>query len=137
MNAFKQLVMEVKYSSSTELRPDGERILDAPLVHIDLKDFTKQLMDEEAWKKRDRNAMTVFKTEGMRIVLIAMHEDAVMAKHKAEGIISVHVLKGKINFISDERSVELEEGMIVTLHKGMPHSVAAIKESVFLLTIAD
>jgi len=128
--------MDVKFNDSTELRPDGERILDAPLVHINIKEFTKQLLEEEAWKKRDRNAMTVYKTDGMRIVLIALHEDAVMARHKAEGIISVQVLKGKMNFITDERTVELEEGMMVTLHKGKPHSVAALKETVFLLTIA-
>lgn len=128
--------MDVKYNASTELRPEGERILDAPQVQINLKEFTKQLMDEQAWEKSDRNAMTVYKTDGMRIVLVALHEDAVMTKHKAEGIVSVHVLEGKINFITDEGSIELEEGMIVTIHKGMPHSVAAIKKSVFLLTIA-
>lgn len=128
--------MEVKYNDSTELRPEGERILDAPLVQINLKEFTKQLMNEQAWEKSDRNAMTVYKTDGMRIVLVALHEDAVMTKHKAEGIVSVHVLEGKINFITEERSIELEEGMMVTIHKGMPHSLAAIKKSVFLLTIA-
>lgn len=128
--------MDVKYNASTELRPEGERILDAPQVQINLKEFTKQLMDEQTWEKSDRNAMTVYKTDGMRIVLVALHEDAVMTKHKAEGIVSVHVLEGKINFITDERSVEMEPGMMVTLHKGKHHSVAAIKKSVFLLTIA-
>jgi quercetin dioxygenase-like cupin family protein len=128
--------MEVKYNESTELRPEGGRLLDATLVSIDITDFIKQIKSEPAWDKSDRNAMTVYKTDGMSIVLVALHEDAVMARHKADGIISVQVLEGKINFITDGQSVELEKGQMIALHKGEPHSVAAIKESVFLLTLA-
>lgn len=128
--------MEVKYNESTELRPEGGRLLDATLVSIDIPDFINQIKSEPAWEKNDRNAMTVYKTDGMSIVLVALHEDAVMARHTADGIISVQVLEGKINFITDGQSVELEKGQMIALHKGEPHSVAAIKESVFLLTLA-
>jgi quercetin dioxygenase-like cupin family protein len=128
--------MEVKYNESTELRPEGGRLLDATLVSIDIPDFINQIKSEPAWEKNDRNAMTVYKTDGMSIVLVALHDDAVMARHTADGIISVQVLEGKINFITDGQSVELEKGQMIALHKGEPHSVAAIKESVFLLTLA-
>ena len=128
--------MQPKYNSSTELRPEGERILDASLVSIDLNQFIDQIRDEKSWKKNDRNAITVFKTSGMRIVLISLHKDAVMTKHKAEGIISLQVLDGHINFITEDRTEELTKGKMVTLHKGINHSVAALEKSVFLLTIA-
>lgn len=128
--------MDVKSNRSTELRPEGERILDAPLVKIDLNRFIENIKDEKTWKTSDRNAITVYKTDGMRVVVIAMHEGAVMEKHTAQGIISVHVLKGAIQFQTEDHSTELKEGQMVTLHKGLPHSVAAIKRSVFLLTIA-
>ena len=128
--------MEVKYNESTELRPEGGRLLDATLVSINIPDFIKQIKDEPAWKKNDRNAITVYKTDGMSMVLVALHEDAVMARHTANGILRVQVLEGKINFITDGQSVELEKGQMIALHKGEPHSVAAIKESVFLLTLA-
>jgi quercetin dioxygenase-like cupin family protein len=59
-----------------------------------------------------------------------------MTRHTANGVISLQVLEGEINFITDGQSVVLKEGQIVALHKGEPHSVAAIKESVFLLTLA-
>jgi quercetin dioxygenase-like cupin family protein len=79
--------------------------------------------------------MTVFKTNGLRIVLIALHEEAVMKKHTAEGIISVQVLEGEINFSTDKESKVLMQGDMIALHKGLAHSVKAIKESVFLLTL--
>lgn len=128
--------MEMKSNKSTELRPEGNRILDAPFVEIDLKEFLENIKDEKAWKTSDRNAITVYKTDGMRIVLIALHEGAVMTRHVAQGVINVHVLDGVMNFSTDEKNVELTAGKMVTLHKGVAHRVEAIKKCVFLLTVA-
>ncbi len=128
--------MEIKYNESTELRPEGERLMDAPLVSINIPKFIKQLKKEPAWKNADRNAMTVYKTDGMRIVLIALHKNAELKRHTADGIISVQSLEGKITFTTDDQSVELKKGQMITLHKKVPHSVKAIKKSVFLLTVA-
>jgi len=128
--------MEVKHNESTELRPEGGRLMDATLVSMNLRDFVLQIKSESAWEKNDRNAITIYKTDGMRIVLIALHEDALMAKHTADGVISVQVLEGEIIFNTDHQSVVLKKGEMIALHKGEPHSVAAAKESVFLLTLA-
>ncbi len=73
--------MEEKYNSSTTQRPDGDRMIDAALVSIDLPMFIKQIKSEAAWENSDRNAVTVFKTNGVRIVLIALHEGAEMTTH--------------------------------------------------------
>ncbi|MEP6728288.1 MAG: cupin domain-containing protein [Bacteroidota bacterium] len=124
-----------KSNEATPQRPDGDRLVDAPLVTIDLLSCMKQIKDEPSWKDSDRNAITVFKTDGLRIVLIALHAGAEMIKHTANGIISVQVLEGQMKFNTDEQSVELSKGQLITLHQRIPHSVVAIKESVFLLTL--
>lgn len=128
--------MKIKKNESTELRPEGARLVDAPSVNIDITEFIRKLKAEGTWQTGDRNAMTVFKTDGMCIVLIALHEEAVIKKHTAEGIISVQVLEGEINFSTDHESTLLRQGGMIALHAGLPHSVKAIKESVFLLTRA-
>ena len=128
--------MEAKYNESTESRPEGGRIMDAPLVNMDIPDFIKQIKSEPTWDKSDRNAITIYKTDGMRIVLIALHEDAVIAKHSANGVISIQVLEGEIVFTAVNQSVVLKKGQMIGLHKGEPHIVAAAKESVFLLTLS-
>ena len=128
--------MQEEYNDPTELRPEGKRLLDASQVKVDLKAFITLLKDEKTWKTSDRNAITVFKTDGMCIVLIALHKSAVMQKHKAKGIISVQVLEGHISFATDNDITALPAGAMVTLHKGIEHGVTAIEPSVFLLTIA-
>ena len=127
--------MDQKFNDATKQRPQGERIMDASLVTIDLNSFTKQIKEESAWKDSDRNAITVFKTDGMRIVLIALHKDAEMKKHTADGMISVQVLEGQLLFTTEDQSVELGQGKMLALHKNIPHSVLAQEETIFLLTL--
>lgn len=124
-----------KFNEATPQRPEGDRPLDAPMVTIDLPSFMEQIKREPSWKDSDRNAITVFKTDGLRIVLIALHAGAEMIRHTADGIISVQVLEGQITFRTEQESVELHKGQMLALHAGIPHSVLAREESVFLLTL--
>ncbi|MEO6681262.1 MAG: hypothetical protein ABIN48_00425 [Ginsengibacter sp.] len=126
----------IKYNDSTDLRPDGERILDAPLVHMDLNEYSKTIKSEKAWKEKDRNAITVFKTDAMSMVLIALHKNAVLERHTANGTLNVQVLNGEIDFATDHQKINMKQGQVIALHAGVPHEVSAIKESVLLLTIA-
>lgn len=127
--------MEEKSNEATTQRPQGDRVVDAPLVTINLRSFTEQIRNEKAWKDSDRNAITVFKTDGMRIVLIALHKNAEMVKHTADGMISLQVLEGQILFTTETQTVELGAGQMLALHKEIPHSVLAKEETIFLLTL--
>ncbi len=127
---------EIKSNDSTPLRPEGERELDAPMVTMDLSMFKAQIKEEESYKNGDRNAITIFKSEGMRIVLIALHEGAQMKTHTAPGIISVQVLEGNISFKTEQETTDRTAGQMLALHAGVPHSVYAKTESVFLLTLS-
>jgi quercetin dioxygenase-like cupin family protein len=127
--------MEIKYNESTSQRPQGDRAIDAALVAIDVPAFVKQIKEESTWKESDRNAITVFKTNGLRIVLIALHKGAEMVKHTADGIISVQVLTGQLQFNTEWRSVVLSDGQMLALHESIPHSVLALTETILLLTL--
>lgn len=129
--------MVEKFNESTEQRPDGDRTIDAALVSIDLPLYISQIKEETSWKDGKRNAITVFKTNGLRIVLIALHEGSEMARHTADGIITVQVLEGQIQFNTDQQSVDLCKGQMLALHERIPHSVKAIQETTFLLTLTS
>lgn len=127
--------IEEKFNQATPQRPEGDRPLDAAMVEMDLAAFRRQIKEEESWKTSDRNAITIFKTNGMRIVLVALHTGAEMKTHTTAGIISVQVLEGKITFTAEQQTAVLTEGQMVALHAGIPHSVFATREAVFLLTL--
>ena len=127
--------MDEKFNEATGNRPQGGRTLDAPMVTIDLSLFITQIREEEQWKNSDRNAITIFKTMVMRIVLIALHKGAEMKKHTAAGTLSIQVIEGEMLFTTDAQSITLISGQMLVLHEAIPHSVLAKKETIFLLTL--
>jgi quercetin dioxygenase-like cupin family protein len=124
-----------KSNKATIQRPLGGHIIDAQMVTADLAFFIKQLQSEKAWKKSDRNSITIFKSIGISMVLIALHKGAEMADHTAEGMMSILILKGKCKFNTNEESVKLQKGNLLKLSGGIPHSLRARKKTIFLLTI--
>jgi len=129
-------IMENKSNDATPQRPDGERILNAPLVKMNLNEFIKQIKSETTWADSDRNSVTIFKSETMRIVIIGLHENAELKPHKANGLTSVQVLEGKIEFTAEQQSTQIEKGQMIALQENITHSVRALTESFFLLTLA-
>lgn len=128
--------MENKSIDATPQRPNGNRILNASLVEMNLPNLIAQIKDESTWNESDRNAITIFKSTTMRIVLMGLHQDAVLKPHKANGVISVQVLEGKINFVTEQQTVVVEAGQMIALDENLIHSVVALKETFFLLTVA-
>jgi len=128
--------MENKSNQATPQRPDGDRMLNAPLVEMDLNGFIAQMKEESAWAESDRNSMTIYKSDTMRIVILGLRQNAELKTHQANGIISVQVLEGKINFVTEQKTVSVEKGQMIALHENTPHSVMALTETFFLLTLA-
>jgi quercetin dioxygenase-like cupin family protein len=129
--------MEETFNESTNNRPQGDRPIDSPLLLISLPTLIQQLKSEDAWTKKDRNAITVFKTDGISIVLVAMHAYAEMPTHSTDGILNVNVLEGRLKFNTPDESIEIKKGELLTLHSGIPHSLLAMEESAFILTVVQ
>ena len=129
--------MEIKRNEATRNRPQGDRVLDAPYVFADLPAFTNQVKDEKTWEKSDRNAITVFKTEGMTITLSALKSAAVIKDNTVNGFLTVQVLEGKIKMETLEGDTEMDEHQLITFHPGVPHSIEAINDAILLLTTFD
>lgn len=111
-----------------------QRIMDAPLLTYKIEELIAKIKKEEAWQNSDRNSITLNMGSGLRLVVIALHEGTKIDPHKADHPISVQVLEGELEFITDEETAFLKAGQLLTLHKSISHSVKARTECVFLLT---
>lgn len=129
--------MEETYNESTINRPEGERPVNAPIVEINIPDFIKKIKREKAWDKNDRNAITVFKSDKLRIVLIAMRKKAEMTTERPENIFSLQVLDGKVRITTADKKVELRSNEMFVLHANIPYTIQALKKSIFLLTVVE
>jgi len=125
--------MEIKRNDATLLRPEGDRVLDAPYVFMNFDEFRKQVKEEEAWEKRDRNGITIFKTDNLTTVLTCLHKDASIKENTVDGLFQVQVLDGKIRISTDDGDSEMKEGQMMVFHPNVRHSINALKKSTLLL----
>ncbi|MDQ8143273.1 cupin domain-containing protein [Chryseobacterium sp. CFS15] len=129
--------MELKSNDATPLRPEGDRILDCKVVEMNLNDFIEQIKSEVTWKESDRNSITIYKSQVMTIVLVGLHEKAELKPHKANGLATIQVLEGRIDFMSEQQSLKMEKGQVIALKEDIKHSVLALTDSFFLLTLIN
>ena len=105
------------------------------LTQTDLHALIEEVRNTAAWQTGDRSTRMLYKPETMRIVLLALHQNAQLKTHTASGTISVQVLAGHIEFTANSKVVSLTAGHLLTLQKQIPHSVLALQDSFFLLTM--
>ena len=126
--------MENKRNEATLNRPEGDRVLDAPYVFVNIPEFIRQLKSEEAWQKNDRNGITVFKTERVTMVVTCLHAKAVLKNNLVDGIFTVQVLEGIVRVTTPDGDVDMQANQVMAFHQLVDHSIVALMDSVLLLT---
>jgi len=126
--------MENKRNEATLNRPEGDRVIDAPYVFINIPEFIRQLKSEEAWQKNDRNGITVFKTSRVTMVLTCLHAKAVLKNNLVDGIFTIQVLEGVIRVTTPDGEVDMQANQVMAFHQLVDHSIVAQMDSVLLLT---
>jgi hypothetical protein len=127
--------MEIKINTATLNRPEGYRLLDAPGVQVNINDFILQLKAEKAWQTGDRNAITVFKTEGLTIVISALRRGAVMNDFQIDGLLLLQILDGLITVSKDDgQSTRLGSNQLLLLHSAASISILADEEAILQLS---
>jgi quercetin dioxygenase-like cupin family protein len=124
-----------KQNDATPNRPEGSRPLDADTIYHSLTDRLAQLKREPAWQDRDRTAITLVHHPRLRVVLLALHKDALMETHTADGPVTIQVLEGRLAIEMNAQSYELQPGELLVIDDQIPHSVQALDEAAFLLTM--
>lgn len=129
--------MKFKFNAATPQRPAGDRLLDAPCLVADIPCLTEQLYHESTWAEGDRNAITVFKTAGLTIVLVILRAGAALNLHVWEGVLSLQLLKGQLQLVAEpaEQLPVLSQDQLLTLHAGVPYRALVRAEATLLLTL--
>src|ERR1700712_5266518 len=121
--------MSVKTNDATRNRPDGKRLIDAPAVLVNIEEYIDQLKDESAWKKSDRNGITVFKTPGLTMVLSAFHKGAEIKDLQLEGLLVLQVMEGEISVNTDRDTLKVKKKQMLVLHPESQQTLVAEKDT--------
>jgi quercetin dioxygenase-like cupin family protein len=100
-----------------------------------MKSTIRALREENAYSTNGRNGITLVKTARLRVVLEVLQAGTQLAEHRAPGAITVQVLEGAIRFHIEDEVFRVREAELLALPAGRPHSVEAVGDAAFLLTI--
>jgi len=106
------------------------------LNQVDLSREIARLQSEASSEESGRKSTMLLKHPEFRIVLITMRAGSRWEDHKTSARICLHVLRGDIRFRTANGQFDLRHGQLLTLAPSVVHSVDALEESAFLLTLS-
>jgi quercetin dioxygenase-like cupin family protein len=110
--------------------------LAGPALTFDIAAEDRALRERAATARSGRAAKTLVKEGRLRVTLIALTRGAALSGHSVDAAVSIQVLRGRVSFDVDGRSVDLRQGGVLVLDEGTPHSATAAADSGILLTTA-
>jgi quercetin dioxygenase-like cupin family protein len=94
-----------------------------------------EMRREDAYQRDGHAARTLVREDDIRIILMVMRAGARIAEHQANDTASIHTLSGNVRLRLPDHDAELPAGRLLVLERGLRHSVEAVAESAFLLTL--
>ncbi|MGH7814119.1 MAG: cupin domain-containing protein [Candidatus Binataceae bacterium] len=105
------------------------------LVGFDLRQEIARIKGLPAWIGGDHHGESLIKTDGLNVALLVFKKGARLAEHRNKESFTVHVLEGEIAFIAEGATHRLTPGMVLALEHMIPHTVEAVEDAAFLLTV--
>lgn len=96
---------------------------------------TASILANVAFQESRPAISVLFETAFTKEIRIAMRQGQVMKEHKTSFPIVIQIVEGTIEFSLPDSTLKLEEGDLIALEGGVPHSLLALKESIVRLTL--
>jgi quercetin dioxygenase-like cupin family protein len=117
------------------LRPHPESRFAPPQHEIDLSAVAQELRREPQAGERGHRQKALYRAHGMTTALFTFERFTGLAEHKANGVVAIQVLRGRLKVTAGGQVHDLGAGKLLILAPGVEHSVSAEQESEMLLTV--
>jgi quercetin dioxygenase-like cupin family protein len=104
---------------------------------FDIPTIIENLKHEPNWKKGELCSVILLKSPALKVLLTIIHEDTEIITYQVSDSTTIQVLEGSLVLYVKDKSIELNEGEILTLDTKAKYSFEAIKETAFLLTLVS
>lgn len=117
------------------LRPHPEDRLASPVQVVDLAAAAAELRAEPHAAVSGHRQIAVVRHGPVTIIQFAFNEGGLLKEHRAEGVVTIQVLSGRLQVVVEEESRQVGPEELMALAPGVPHSVLALEASDLLLTV--
>lgn len=117
------------------LRPHPEDRFAEPVQLLDLQAAAARLRAEPHDAIRGHRQIALFRSGPVTLVLFTLEAGAHLTEHRTDGVVTIHLLGGKIDVGFDGGMHQLSPGQVVALAPGVLHEVRAHAPSEMLLSV--
>jgi quercetin dioxygenase-like cupin family protein len=109
--------------------------LDQPMMAFAIAEEISKIKADHPSTSEGKRSAVLAKNEHVSIVLAVLARGEALEEHQTEGQITVTVVQGAIRFDALNERVRLNAGGLLTLRPGIRHSVEALEDSAFVITV--
>ena len=117
------------------LRQHPEARFATPQHPFDLNEVAARLKQETQAGVAGHRQETLYKFGPTSVALFLFGHLTRLAPHRAEGVVTIHVLNGHLQVTAEGQVHDLRAGNLLVLAPGVEHDVVAQEESRMLLTV--
>jgi quercetin dioxygenase-like cupin family protein len=117
------------------LRPHPESRFAAPQHSLNLDEVASRLSRELQAGEAGHRQETLYKRGSLSVSLFLFGHLTRLAPHRAKGVVTIQVLKGRLQVTAEGQAHDLHTGHLLVLAPGVEHDVVAREESQMLLTV--
>lgn len=117
------------------LRTPPEERLAAPVQLVDLSATTTALRAEAHLPVAGHRQIAVYRQGPVTLVSFLFDPAGIMKEHRADGVVTIHVLSGHLQVTATDHTYELTAGCLLALGPNVSHTVLAMATSEMLLTV--
>jgi quercetin dioxygenase-like cupin family protein len=126
--------MEDQFPDRLRQHP-GERFA-APQHPFDLAAAAARLRHEAQPGKPGHRQLSLYKAGPTSVSLFLFDPGAGLPPHRTKGIVSIHVLKGRLRVVAEGQTHDLRAGHLLVMAAAVQHDVSAQDETEMLLTVS-
>ena len=123
-------------SNTGRLRPHPEDRFSEAQISVNLADIAAKLRSEPETGVRGHRQETLYKSAGTTIALFAFDKFTHLPEHRAKGVVSIQILRGRFKVTVAGKVHELHAGQMLILSAGVSHAVASEEEGELLVTVS-
>lgn len=102
---------------------------------FDLPTLVEGMKHNDSWVQGELNTVVLLKSPDKQILLTAMHEGTEIKFFPLNDSITFEIVEGKITLLTQQESVTLVKGQLLTYHTNVTLILTTKEETVLLLTI--
>lgn len=115
----------------------GPELLSKTSSLVDVMAEVARICESDEWNHGDgRVSKMLVKHSGLRVALVMMKAGNQWTEHKTPSRIAIQPVSGSVRFQLPDREVTLRVGQLLVIDSAVPHSVEALEDAAFLLTLS-